>query len=631
VWDIENGVQVGDPLRGHNGAVLAVAFSPDGTKLVSGGADTRVIYWNVSTGELDGSPSNSSGSVYSLAFSPDGTLLASAGADTKILVWTVADRQQIRTLKGHVGSILSVAFGTNGSTLTLVTAGADRTVGVFEPNVNQRVGSILTQPPVRIASITLSPDGGSVASGAFDGSVALWDRTTGKSTGPSIAGHSLGQVNSLAFSPDGKTLASAGSDKTIMLWDVASGLPDGPALQGHTESVTSLAYSPDGKWLASGSLDKTIVFWDTSSHTPIATLGKNEQIGAILSLAVSPDGGLLASGGDDSTVSLWEVPSHKRIEPLLVGHMGTVRSLAFSPDGKTLASGSLDSTVRFWDVQTHQSAKPPIDGHSAPVFSVAFSQDGQTLASAGMDTTIILWDVKTGQRSGPPLVGHRSWIHSLVFSGTKSFLLFDRPESLLSVGDNDFVVDWNLSSDYVATTGCRMANRNLTLAEWRLHFGTEPYALTCPNLSVNRWAIGGVIKNAEALLAAGKTASAQEAYASAVEWAKTTGNWSLNNALCWFGSLDGLASTVMPACDRAVEVAPDDEKPNYRDSRGVARAQMRDFAGAIEDFSAYVDWAQHGSARLTTLANKRGHWLTELQAGRNPFEDRSILEALHDE
>ena len=63
-----------------------------------------------------------------------------------------------------------------------------------------------------------------------------------------------------------------------------------------------------------------------------------------------------------------------------------------------------------------------------------------------------------------------------------------------------------------------------------------------------------------------------------------------NNAVCWVGSLDGFAEIVLPACDRAVELAPDDG--NARDSRGVARAITGDVQGAIVDFERFVSWAR---------------------------------------
>jgi tetratricopeptide (TPR) repeat protein len=99
------------------------------------------------------------------------------------------------------------------------------------------------------------------------------------------------------------------------------------------------------------------------------------------------------------------------------------------------------------------------------------------------------------------------------------------------------------------------------------------------------------------------------------------------NGLCWFGSLWGYAAEVMEACEMAVALDP--EHGGIRDSRGVARAIMGDYTGAIEDFNFYVEWAKENYA-YGIYSNKREAWITELENGRNPF-DEEMLESLKHE
>ncbi|MEG4419922.1 WD40 repeat domain-containing protein, partial [Microcoleus sp. LAD1_D5] len=119
-----------------------------------------------------------------------------------------------------------------------------------------------------------------------------------------LAGHSEGVI-SVAFSPDGKTLASASYDGTIKVWNLQSQKPIA-TLAGHSEGVISVAFSPDGKTLASASDDKTIKVWNLQSQKPIATLAGHST--SVESVAFSPDGKTLASAsGDYETIILWNL------------------------------------------------------------------------------------------------------------------------------------------------------------------------------------------------------------------------------------------------------------------------------------------------------------------------------------
>ena len=93
------------------------------------------------------------------------------------------------------------------------------------------------------------------------------------------------------------------------------------------------------------------------------------------------------------------------------------------------------------------------------------------------------------------------------------------------------------------------------------------------------------------------------------------------NVLCWDGALNNQASQVLPLCDRAVTLAPEDT--DIEDSRGLARALTGDFAGAITDFQAFVD----SSDQIEESKAKRRAWIEALKAGKNPFTPE-VLEAL---
>ena len=75
----------------------------------------------------------------------------------------------------------------------------------------------------------------------------------------------------MAFSPDGTTLAFGFPDGTVKLWDVSTG-ENIATLEGHTDWTQAVAFSSDGTKIASGSNDRTVRLWDVSTQTNIATL-----------------------------------------------------------------------------------------------------------------------------------------------------------------------------------------------------------------------------------------------------------------------------------------------------------------------------------------------------------------------
>jgi WD40 repeat protein len=406
-------------LHGHKGAATSVAFSPDGKRLASAGADGIVKVWEALTGQEILTIKEAGGLI---AYSPDGKRLLSGSGDKTAKVWDAQTGQLTHTLNGHAEAVTSVAVSLDGK--RLASASMDNTLKVWNAQTGQEIHTLFGHTGA-VRSVAFSPDGKRLASGSTDLHVNLWDVQTGQLV-LTLEGHT-GFVECVAFSPDGKRLASGSADigvgpGEIKVWDAQTGQQT-LSLQGHTDGVTSVAFSPDGRRLLSGGEDKTVKLWDAQTGQLTRSLpGHSDRV---RSVAFSPDGHRLASASEDSTVKVWNAQAGEN--PLtLEGDIPQVCSVAFSSDGKRLLSGGEDSTVKVWDVQTGQLTRT-LKGHTWKVNSVVFSADGRRLASGSGEVgigpgelverggEIKVWDGETG-RLALSLKGHTGAVLSVALS-----------------------------------------------------------------------------------------------------------------------------------------------------------------------------------------------------------------------
>src|SRR5262249_54580914 len=114
LWDVATGKHKAT-LQGHRGAVWAVAFSPDGQTVATGGLDRMVRHWDVATGKLRASQAHVA-AVHSVAFAPDGKTLVTGSGDGTLKVWDMAMTPNPSMLQ-HAAAVHSVAFSPDGKSL----------------------------------------------------------------------------------------------------------------------------------------------------------------------------------------------------------------------------------------------------------------------------------------------------------------------------------------------------------------------------------------------------------------------------------------------------------------------------------------------------------------------------------
>jgi WD40 repeat protein len=196
----------------------SVAFSPDGRTLALGAEDGTIRLWEMPAARERAILRGHTGTARGLAFSPDGKILASGGQDGRAVLWdTIGGTVRRVLIEEGTTPIRSVAFSPDG-----------RIVGVAEPTYRAKdvqffdvqTGAIrarLSGLPLGINALAFSPDGRTVVTAGVDRSIKLWDLNTGKELGSRMDEHWL---KSVAFSPDGRWLAYAGGHEDVGILDL---------------------------------------------------------------------------------------------------------------------------------------------------------------------------------------------------------------------------------------------------------------------------------------------------------------------------------------------------------------------------------------------------------------------------
>jgi WD40 repeat protein len=395
---------------GHTSFVWSVAFSPDGTKVLTGSWDNTARLWDVSTGALVRAFEGHSEWVYSVAFSPDGTKVLTGSDDKTAWLWDASTGALVRAFEGHSEGVYSVAFSPDGT--KVLTGSGDGTARLWDVATGALVRAFEGHPR-EVQSVAFSPDGTKVLTGSKDETARLWDVSTGALV-RAFEGHSH-EVLSVAFSPEGTRVLTGSRDGTSRLWDVATGALV-CAFEGHSDLVQSVAFSPDGTRVLTGSNDRTARLWDASTGALVRAF-EGHSLG-VLSVAFSPDGTRVLTGSWDNTARQWDASTGALVRAFN-GHSRWVPSVAFSPDGTKVLTGSADQTARLWDASTG-ALVCAFEGHSEPVQSVAFSPDGTKVLTGSWDKTARLWDASTGALVRA-FEGHSDDLISVAFSpdGTK--------------------------------------------------------------------------------------------------------------------------------------------------------------------------------------------------------------------
>jgi WD40 repeat protein/predicted Ser/Thr protein kinase len=462
LWNAASGKPIGSPIKhppapalaGLPSLIQALAFSPDGKTLLTGGSDRMARRWEVLSGKEISGPLEHPESILAVAFSPDGRVIA-ASSTRLIRLWDAASGKPIGSGIEHPKGALG--FASSGDGKTFLTAGFDGVARLWDLVSGKEADRIETgDGPLH--SVAFSPDGRRILTGSQAGVARLWDVATRKPVGPPLAHPQA--ILAVAFQPDGEAVMTATLDGTIRVWDLAGTRGTLPTdLTWKTGAwIYAMTFHPDGQSLLTVGLDKALRFWgevlrwDASSG---AAMGRLIEIEEPVESATFVRGGqavlFVSAENAGPKLHLFDAASGKPIGvPLKPGgaradHVtlspdgdvplkpGTYH-VALSPDGRRVLTGShLGKSARLWDFETGQPLGPPLE-HPDWVQAVAFSPDGRTFATGCKDKVARLWDAATDAPLGEAMV-HKLPVVAVAFSPDSKTLLTGCADDSYTAGE----------------------------------------------------------------------------------------------------------------------------------------------------------------------------------------------------
>ena len=389
IFDIVTGSQTA-VLSGHKGYVESLAFSSDGTLLVSGDEDGIVKLWDVQTGGVVKTFSGHTDIVRSVSISVDNTTIASGSDDLTICLWNIATGK-CHVIEGHNDCVTTISFSPTNSQL-LLSASWDGTVQKWNTDGRQ-IGS-----PVAGYHVAFSPDGTQFVS-CKDTAVTIQSTDSGATIAVFDITHT--ESNYCYFSPDGRLIACA-TEYAIYLWDITVPIPHLiKTLIGHTRSITSLVFT-SSLTLVTASKDCSVKFWEFGTSLANPVIPQAESISftsaPIRAVSLQAKEGLAFSVDSAGVMKTWNISTglckesfETQAKDIYMGDMQLI-------DGRLIIVGCKGDPCGYWKIHIWDAEKGELQTISGTEYQprgLKISGDGSRVFYVD-DCNIQAWSIQTG-------------------------------------------------------------------------------------------------------------------------------------------------------------------------------------------------------------------------------------------
>jgi WD40 repeat protein len=281
-------------LKAHSKRIVCHAFSPDGTKLVTGSHDNTLIVWDINNGTvintIDMKNQSRSNYLKLCGFTSDGQNLISLSNENTVQIWDVKSGKELKTTSDPVRNCTRCIFSPNNRNILIIDSSR---------------------------------------------ALRLWDLTSDKPSTPLAGFYTDGLYLAFAFSPDSSTFATKIGKNEIKIWDTQSGMIL-RSFTAHSKEICTCLYNPSGELFLTGSVDNSIKLWNSRTWEIVRVL--TGHLGSVTTSIFSTTGDLIISGASDETLRIWETKTGKNIA--IYPEMRFINNIAINASGLIIVIGS---------------------------------------------------------------------------------------------------------------------------------------------------------------------------------------------------------------------------------------------------------------------------------------------------